>query len=137
MLGNYRKPLLAEMLVECEDLFDAQLAHGLKTAAIHKRELTAVGSEKPSDNGFMSVFVNPGNFKEWNKIGFKTANHIHSKPILDERECFHDNVIIGDKPAALHNKTIPQIPSLIVVLFGGICQAKERGGIYEDFFHEP
>ena len=64
-LWNNFKSLFSKMVVEAENFTDPHTPHGFKAAAIHKRELAAIGRKNIVHNAEMPLFGNPVHLKQW------------------------------------------------------------------------
>ena len=88
------------MIVKGEDRFDAQLTHCPKRGAIYKTKFPAIGCENMIDSAFMLERVEPLNLNNRREFVHHTPDGFQSKPILDDRNTFNQDIVIRQQGLA-------------------------------------
>jgi hypothetical protein len=70
------------MVFVAEDFTDPHTPHGLKAAAIHKRELAAVGRKNIIYNADVPLFGNPVHLKQWCYLKLQISDGFDSESML-------------------------------------------------------
>ena len=120
------------MLIESKHFSQTCPRHEGKTDTVNKAQASATSGEHGGHPDGVQTLVNPLNPQDGSNVLLKRSSGIHSKPVLDEGCCLHEDIAGRHEGKRAAHETVPFSvgPRMFIVV--GVENCVKGGGIDED-----